>query len=356
MRAPEFRENFRRLGLIAAALLAAVIPLPRGAVERLYSTHLYPAVQRPLTALSNRLPFALLDVAMILAAMGWLVLAARDVRARGWGRGAARATVRTLVWAALTYVWFLATWGLNYQRVPLSAKLQTDGTAVTRDAARRVATIAIERVNAMHAASRAVRDGDPPPDRELADGLAAALTDLRLSPPLVARPKRTLLNPYFERGGVSGMTDPFFLETLIAGDLLPFERPFVIAHEWSHLAGINDEGEANFAGWLACLRGSPADQYSGWLFLYSELNGSLASRDRAILAASLATGPRDDLRAVRDRLVRHVSPRVSSAGWRVYDSYLKANRVEAGAASYADVVRLVLGTAFRDDWHPVLKR
>jgi hypothetical protein len=29
----------------------------------------------------------------------------------------------------------------------------------------------------------------------------------------------------------------------------------------------------------------------------------------------------------------------------VYDRYLKANRIEAGAASYAQVVRLVLGTA-----------
>jgi hypothetical protein len=27
----------------------------------------------------------------------------------------------------------------------------------------------------------------------------------------------------------------------------------------------------------------------------------------------------------------------------VYDSYLKANRIEAGAASYEDVVRLALG-------------
>jgi hypothetical protein len=59
----------------------------------------------------------------------------------------------------------------------------------------------------------------------------------------------------------------------------------------------------------------------------------------------LSAGPRADLRAVADRLTRDVRPQVSAAGWRVYDKYLKANRVEAGAASYAQVVRLVLGTA-----------
>jgi hypothetical protein len=61
---------------------------------------------------------------------------------------------------------------------------------------------------------------------------------------------------YFKAAGVEGMTDPFFLETLVAGDLLPFERPFVIAHEWSHLAGFANEGEANFLGWLTCMKGS----------------------------------------------------------------------------------------------------
>ena len=54
------------------------------------------------------------------------------------------------------------------------------------------------------------------------------------------------------------MTDPFFLETLLAPDLLDVERPFVIAHEWGHLAGYADESEANFIAWLACRRGSRA--------------------------------------------------------------------------------------------------
>jgi hypothetical protein len=140
------------------------------------------------------------------------------------------------------------------------------------------------------------------------------------------------------------MTDPFFLETLVASDLLPFERPFVIAHEWSHLAGFADEGEANFIGWLTCVRGPVPAQYSGWLSLYAELIGGLSRHDRQEVAARLAAGPREDLRALADRLTRNVNPTVSAAGWRVYDQYLKANRVEDGAASYARVVRLALGT------------
>jgi hypothetical protein len=136
-------------------------------------------------------------------------------------------------------------------------------------------------------------------------------------------------------------------------ELLPFERPFVVAHEWGHLAGYADEGEANFVGWLTCLRGAEIHQYSGWLFMYDEVVRTLGPADRAELADRLAPGPRADRRAIADRIRRHVNPRVSAAGWRVYDRYLKANRVEAGAASYATVVRLVLGTRFGPEWMPL---
>ena len=47
--------------------------------------------------------------------------------------------------------------------------------------------------------------------------------------------------------------------------------------------------------------------------------------------------------------------RLSAAGWRFYDSFLKANRVESGAASYAEVVRLVLGVRFGPEWTPTLR-
>jgi hypothetical protein len=166
---------------------------------------------------------------------------------------------------------------------------------------------------------------------------------------VVGRPKRTLLDWYLRRAGVDGMTDPFFLETLVATDVLPFERPYVTAHEWTHLAGIAHEGEANFFAWLACMRGPVSAQYSGWLATYGELARAVSPRDRAALSASLAAGPRADLQAVRERFLREVNPRVATAGWRVYDSYLKANRVESGAASYDEVVRLIVGMRVADD-------
>src|SRR5713101_264021 len=336
----------RRAALVAMAIGAAFVPIPPVVVERLYSTRVYLALQSLLTSWSNRVPIALLDPLIAGVGLVWIGLAVRDVRsATTWFLSALPILARTIVWSAACYLIFLAAWGLNYRRLPLVDKLSFDASAVTADAARAAGGLAAVRLNTLHAQAHAegwaAADAVDP---SLANAFARAVHEVGIRRTIVvARPKRTALDWYFRRAGVDGMTDPLFLETLVARGILPFERPFVVAHEWSHLAGIADEGEANFVGWLACVRGRVGDQYSGWLFLYSELARAVTARDRAMLAATLGPGPRADLQAIRDRFAREVNPRVSTAGWWVYDSYLKANRVEAGAASYAEVVRLVLG-------------
>jgi hypothetical protein len=129
----------------------------------------------------------------------------------------------------------------------------------------------------------------------------------------------------------------------------------VIAHEWSHLAGFAHEGEANFVGWLAAVRGGPAAEYSAWLFLYGEIRGSLDQATRADVAKRLAEGPRTDLEAIARRYRDQVKPWVSAPGWEAYDQYLRANRIEGGVASYGDAIRLLLGTRFGSSWTPVMR-
>ena len=348
-----------RAALLAAAAGLALAPIPSALVERFYARGVYPPLQRALTAFSNLTPLALLDILLLVGGGWWIWTLVGDMRGLGAGhlwRAGGRVLRRTLTAAALTYVVFVAVWGLNYRRVPLTERLVFDPDLVSAEAARTLASVAADEVNALHGAAHATKWAEEPLEASLAPAFAQALRLVGVSGPVQgSRAKRTMLDPYFRAAAVEGMTNPFFLETLIASGLLPFERPFVMAHEWSHLAGFADEGEANFLGWLACVNGSDALRYSGWLFLYRELAGSLPSDLRAEVTARLRPGPRSDLQAIAERVRREANPAVSRAGWRVYDRYLKANRVEAGAASYAEVVRIVLGTCFRSDWTPRLK-
>ena len=150
------------------------------------------------------------------------------------------------------------------------------------------------------------------------------------------------------------MTDPYFLETLVARGLLPFERPFVVAHEWSHLAGYADESEANFVGWLTCLRGPAPDQYSGWLFMFGELM-------RAVPRADRRRSPRASVRAAR-RSRGHRRPRGARSQPAPVDRGMARVRPlpesesrRGGDGQLRLVVRLALGAKLGPGWTPLLR-
>jgi hypothetical protein len=343
-----------RVTVVVLAGIALAVPMPAFLVERFYSRHAYLLLQGLLTPLTNRLPFALFDVVVASGVLAGLVVLFSLVRdARSFGK-LLKLAWRVAAATAIVYLIFLACWGLNYQRQPLTHKLEFAADQPQPGDVLALATEAIHRVNALYV--QAHTEGYPDWGQLpawLGPAFARSQSDLapgRLAVPGV--PKVSLLNLYFESAGVDGMTDPFFLEILVNQRLLPVERPFVVAHEWAHLAGYADESEANFLGWLTCLRGPAGAQYSGWLFLYSHVVPSLPPADRARVEAVLAAGPREDLQAITRRL-RSVRPAVSTVSWQVYDRYLRANRVESGVASYDRVILLILGTHFEPGWVPV---
>jgi len=346
-----------RVAVVAGAAGLALVPLPRSLVERWYANGFYPRVQALVTGASNAVPIALFDilVAVALVWYGWRFAADAAARSSRWGGVVLRAVWRLLVAGAVLYVAFLVCWGLNYRRAPLADRLAFDANQATGPRAREVALAAVDEVNTLYGAAHAADAAFSP--AAFAQAFAAAERDLGVQRAAVpAWPKRSILDPYFRVAGIDGMTDPYFLETLVASNLLPFERPFVVAHEWGHLAGFADESEASFVGWLACLHGAREAQYSGWLVLYNDIAADLGRADLREVTARLAPGPRDDLRAVAARIRSQVSPVVSAGSWRVYDRYLKANRVESGTRSYGEFVRLVLGETFDPGWKPKLRR
>ena len=264
----------------------------------------------------------------------------------------------------------LRLWGLNYRRVPLDQKIEYDRSRVTREAALRLGEHALREVNGLHASAHGLDEGPRPAVRSarspfrtiggcaeptLETAFASAqrmLGSERMAVPGV--PKRSLLERYFRVAAIDGMTNPFFLEVILNPDTLPFERPFVLMHEWAHLAGYANESEANFVAWLACTQGDAMARYSGWLAIFEHVVASLPRADRVTLTSQLAAGPRRDLQAAAARYAR-ASPVVRTAARDVYDTYLRANRVSDGVASYTAVVRLMLGAGLEDGGAPRLR-
>ncbi len=320
----------------------------RATVEDVYARHAYPFIQANLTTLSNYSRVALFDVAIVLVVLGvialWVISIRRAKKQRL--RAIGRSLVSTLTLAAVIYLWFLSAWGLNYARQPLESRLPYDASRISPAAVRALAEHAIAQANRTHAAAHAAgfpAVWDMPPQ------LVTALqeTERELGRPrttVMARPKYSILSPFFRASSVSGMCAPFFLETLMNPDLTGPERPYVLAHEWAHLSGYAPEDDASFVGLLAAMRAGPAAEYSAWLELAFTAIGQLQPVTQKLVMQNLADGPRQDQMAIYRRVVDNRIEFVDRAAWATYDQALRSQGVEEGVQSYSRVVELLLGT------------
>ncbi len=341
------RVRVRGWWLFSLLVLAVMaMPWPSWLIEAVYSRRIYPLVQRAMTGASNRVGWAIIDVLITAAALSVLWRLWRtftQAREIGIVWGVWELTRRLLRTSALLGLVFLAVWGLNYRRVPLETTLR-GATSATLSAAD-IRALA----DAAAAGSRVTR----PPDEGGGDrsyaSVAARLTGpfqqalQHLGMPAVAigRPKSSVvLTPFFTAAGVTGMVNPLVLESIVHPDLLPFERPMVLAHEWAHLAGFADEADASALGWLACTLGDLDLVYSAHVFVVIETAGAMPRSGWRDVRAQLDPGVIRDLDALTARLTKQ-QPLVRDTAFKVYDGYLRSNRVADGVQSYSRVLRVL---------------
>lgn len=337
-----------QFAVIALAVIAALISVPPGWIERGFSTNLYPSVQATITSVSNvtRIPFfdLILFVLVVIALGVWVRQGRSAFRQRRIGP-LFTAVRLTAVLLASVYLWFLFFWGLNYRRLTTDATPGFDTARVTNAAVRALAARAVREVNQRYQSAHQL--GFPTVDATPSE-LVRSLHEIeralgRPRPTVPAHPKRSVITPFFRASGVDGMLAPFMLETLLNPDLTGPETPAVLAHEWAHLSGYAPEDEASFVGILAALGADAPSQYSGWLSLVFDSTALLTTPERQQLLGGLAEGPRSDQAAIMARLLQRVEV-VQRASWVAYDGYLKSQGVDEGIQSYSGVVRLLIGS------------
>lgn len=351
MSAPEPVRGWIVLSIVA--LLCLAVPLPEQTVETLYSRDMYPWLQTGFTSLSNLAPFAVLDLLLVVGAvlLGlrlWrTLLITRD---QGLFNAVWELLRRGLRAGSIVVILFLWAWGFNYRRPALETTVPGADTRPTIEELEK----AFHASNVLATRLRPTAAGQPELSddelvRELQKPFNSALAHIGRPPLSVpGRPKHSIvLTPFFTKAGVDGMLNPLALESIVHRDLLPFERPMVLSHEWAHLAGQADEAEASAVGWLACMSGGPKLAYSASLYLITHAQGAMPAAMRRAAIAKIHPDVRGDLAEIAERLKKE-DPRVNRAAFRIYDEYLKANRVEDGKASYGRALTLILTPKFQD--------
>jgi hypothetical protein len=328
---------------IASAIVAGALwlfpPTPEW-LDDAYTGGFYPALQHAMTRLTNALPFALGDVLFVAVALTVLVVWFRALRRPLSSQKAGRALLRTISLASCLYIWFTIFWGWNYERPALYHALEYDAASVERIDNRALEENFLRALNAAALPAHAAHGAAPERTPALRAAYERTLEEVRVR--VLAEetvPKRTLLDPYFTATGISGMFFPFTFETYLASDLLWYEHPFDLEHEWGHVAGIARESDANFVGAIATLESpDPVMRYSGLLMVYAAMPRikELDLRLSSLVAA--------DYNAIHARNEHHIKPIAFKFAWGTYDKYLKSQHVTTGVVNYTEYVRLLLGT------------
>jgi len=312
-------------------LLSWTDSFPRRIVENAYSRRVFPTISHVFGMMSGALSISWLDI-WILVSIAVLIYV---VSRRRWRL--------LLPIVSLAYLWFFWGWGLNYHRLPLAERLHLDSTQLTPEDFQRFGELAAVEMNRLWSVTSKL----PPLDRET----ASALSSIRVERVIrqidgidwatATRVKRSILAQiWYQSAGIDGMFNPFGHEPLVIEGPLPFELPFLMSHEIAHVRGVANEGEANLVAWLATVASDdPRFQYSGWLYLWEYLRTP---------SSKLDPGPRADLAAARERVLRHQIRLVSQFQASLLDVHLKANAVPGGIRSYSDFVAQAI--ASRPRW------
>ncbi len=340
--------------LAALALATGLVAPSRRAVERVYSTGVYPAIDRTVRSFTDLLPFSLGDVlfiALVAALLAGFGIALTRALARRKAAPLFWFAWRTLVALAAVYLWFLASWGWNYLRVPVADKLVLHQDRTNEDAVTRLANRTVRELNRYAGAAHRVAYDDATTSAKLRPAFEAVIARLGDRTAFTAPPpKPTLFDFFMKASGTQGFTDPWTHEINLDRATFPFERPATFAHEWGHISGFADESEANYISVLTCTTSSdPLLRYAGWLLVWFNLPSDVHVTQRATPQVYA------DLEAVRKRDERQVKPAVARAQQAAYGQYLRANHVKAGYGSYRLFVRLLTAADYDARGLPVLR-
>ena len=147
--------------------------------------------------------------------------------------------------------------------------------------------------------------------------------------------------------GITGVTMPLTGEAAVNPQIPAVSLPFTMCHEMCHRLCISVEQDANFGGFLACIRNpNPQFQYSGYLMAYQYCVNALYRAAGSVAVQDMAAG--EDPNVTRDLaeydkfFSDRENKKATKAATKVNDTYIKASGDDRGVASYGDVTDILV--------------
>lgn len=340
--------------LLISAFLAVASRCWSGFAEW-YSVTVYPFLVSTVGWFFGLFPFSALEfggglmILLLFVLLVWLVV--RLIRGRGRrGRILFGALSRLLAMVLCLSAVFMANCGVNYYRTEFSA---FSGLTVQKsDTARLVqlCSLLTERLNKLAPQVAVEENGLSAADENLRQDAVAAMSRLGEEYPVLRgyypQPKPVAASRGMSYLNITGIYSPFTIEANYNQDTVAYTIPVTVCHELSHLRGFMREDEANFVGYLACVKsGNALFAYSGEMLAYVYASNALwATGEKDAyreIAAKLPEICKTDMQANNIYWKEFETP-VAEVSTQVNDSYLQANGQVDGVKSYGRFVDLLL--------------
>lgn len=167
----------------------------------------------------------------------------------------------------------------------------------------------------------------------------------------ITNAKQSLFSVIMSYMNMQGVYTAHFFEANINVDVVSYNIPATIMHEISHFKGFMREDEANFIGYLACIKSGDTNfMYSGTMLALIHATNALYNENPELyseLMDNLSSGVKKDLLA-NTEYWSNFKGVVFKTSTAVNDMYLKANNQSDGVKSYGAVVDLIIAY-YRDN-------
>ena len=376
------------LVLLSLITLTKLIPL----WGFIYTTRIYPIIGSLLSPISGLFPFAVGDIFIALSIV-WVIFYPiyeikwrKQLAKRFFFLAAKRGCYpkkkvvfgRVAEYLLWVYAWFYIAWGLNYSQPNIYCRTGMKPVEVSEAKFREFAYRYADSINYLSEERRVKSEETAFDDQResqfngmVDDGLKNRVRDAVLkgyneigakegiNAPFNQHPhaKTILFTPLSSMSGVTGSMGPFFCEFTLNGDIRPHDYPAIYAHEFAHLLGIANEGEANFYSYIVCTASSDkAVRFSGYYHIFFHVLRNvfdiLGEKEGEKFLKYIRPEIIQLARSDRQYWISKRCKALDAAQDFIFDLYLRGNHVAEGRKSYSGVVGLILAWESRHAKRP----
>ncbi|MBR5011854.1 MAG: DUF3810 domain-containing protein [Clostridia bacterium] len=341
-----------------SVLLVLLARLNNVWVEKFYHPFIYKPLAFVIGSVVSLFPFSVTEVVfvlLVLAVIAYLAITTtRAIKQKTVKASLLRLLVNTLCAGAVTLFLFELCMGLNYYRYEIKDYLGFEIKNHTKTELYNLCDLLITDMNQSRKQLKNNQNGAAMLQSEsmYEVSLAAkeAYSELSEELPVLKaaniRNKPLLSSKLFSMVLTTGIYIPFTFESNINVDVPKHTIPATMCHELTHYRGFMRENEANFLGYLACMKSDRADfKYSASLHAFGYAFTKLYDEEAA---AAQALSKKLDPDIITDIAVEdeywdgYRDTVISDVSSGIYEGYLGSNGQSSGLKSYGEMLDLLL--------------